>query len=388
MRERTSRREFLRTASAVGLAAGALPMAGATGERALGRAAGLRVLVLGGTGQTGPHFIECALAQGHEITMLNRGNRSEDLFPEVECIIGDRDPAKPEGMDALKKEIEGGRTWDVAVDIWPHVPKIVENAANLVKPAVGHYMYVSSISVYTDDSQPGQDETGPVGEAPDADNQEYTMERFGPFKAECENRVRRIFPNSHTIFRPGLIVGPRDFSHRGVYWPRRVREGGTVIAPPAADHVQFIDGRDLAAFEVLCMERRITGTFNVIGPHPRRPLTFGAYLDLCRRVSGSDATIVHADAAFLAAQGIAPWSELPCWLPQEGETKGFALRSIDRAVAAGLTFRPVEETIRDTYTWWDALDQATRDRCLARGFGVPKEKEEAAVKAWGEKEAG
>jgi 2'-hydroxyisoflavone reductase len=368
---------------------GAIPLIGAAGARAEApRKSGLRVLVLGGTGQTGPHFIECALAQGHEITMLNRGNRSEDLFPDVECIIGDRDPAKADGMDALKKEIDGGRKWDVAVDIWPHVPKMVENAANLVKPAVGHYMYVSSISVYTDDSQPNQDETGPVGEAPDADNQEYTMERFGPFKAECENRVRRIFPDNHTIFRPGLIVGPRDWSHRGVYWPRRVREGGAVVAPPAADRLQFIDGRDLVAFEVACMERGVTGTFNVIGPHPRRPLTFGAYLAMCKGVSKSDAEIVHMPAAFLEEQGVAPWTMLPCWLPQQGESAGFAMRSVDRAVGAGLTFRPVEETIRDTYAWWDAMDDAGRERSLGRGFGVPKEKEAEVVAAWRKRQEG
>ena len=369
-----SRRDFLRTAAATGLAAGIVPTVASRALADCPRASGLRMLVLGGTGQTGPHFIECALAQGHTVTMVNRGNRSESLFPDVECIVGDRDPAKPEGLDALKQAIADGRTWDVAVDIWPHIPKIVENAATLVKPAVGHYLYVSSISAYADHSIANQDETSAVGEAPDADNQEFTMELFGPFKAECENRVRRIFPNNHTIVRPGLIVGPRDFSNRGVYWPVRVRAGGEILAPPADDRIQFIDGRDLVAFEVRCLERGVTGTFNVVGPHPRRPVTMGGYLRICKEVSGSDAVFVHAEADFLEAHEVGAWMELPCWLPAEGEYAGFGTRNIDKAIAAGLEFRPISETVRDTLAWWDTLDEETRKRSASRA-GVSPEKE-------------
>lgn len=369
-----SRRDFLRTAAATGLAAGIVPTVAARALADCPRASGLRMLVLGGTGQTGPHFIECALAQGHTVTMVNRGNRSESLFPDVECIVGDRDPAKADGLDALKQAIADGRTWDVAVDIWPHIPKIVENAATLVKPAVGHYLYVSSLSAYADHSIPNQDETSAVGEAPDADNQEFTMELFGPFKAECENRVRRIFPNNHTIVRPGLIVGPRDFSHRGVYWPVRVRTGGEVLAPPADDRIQFIDGRDLVAFEVRCLERGVTGTFNVVGPHPRRPLTMGAFLQICKEVSGSNAEFVHAEADFLEAHQVGAWGELPCWLPTEGDYAGFGTRNIDKAIAAGLEFRPVSETVRDTVGWWDTLDEEMRKRSASRA-GLAPEKE-------------
>jgi 2'-hydroxyisoflavone reductase len=164
-----------------------------------------------------------------------------------------------------------------------------------------------------------------------------------------------------------------------------VREGGEVLAPPADDLVQVIDGRDLVAFEVVCMERGTNGTFNVTGPNPnppQTPMTFRSMLDTCKDVSKSDATFVYADAAFLEAQGVAPWSEMPCWLPAEGEYAGFATRSIDKAIGAGLTFRPWSETVRDTYTWWDSLDEETKAKSLARGFGVPKDKEAAAVAAW------
>jgi len=377
-----SRREFLRAAAGVALA---LPTGFLFARRALAEDAKpkpLKILVLGGTGQTGPHFIERAIARGHTVTMLNRGNRSEEMFPDVENIIGDRDLAKADGLDALKAAVADGRTWDVAVDIWPQIPRMVETTAELLKPAVGRYMFVSSISVYTDNATPNQDESGPVGEAPDADNQQYTDELFGPFKAECENRVRRIYPDTHTIIRPGLIVGPRDRSYRGVYWPNRVRAGGDVLAPPAEDRIQVIDGRDLVAFQVVCLERGTNGTFNATGPNPSTPMTVRSMLETCKEVSGSDATIVYMDAEFLAEHGVGPWQQLPCWLPSEGDTAGFATRSIDKAVAAGLTFRPWAQTVRDTYAWWDVLGEESRAKSLARGFGVPKEQEAEVIAAW------
>ena len=260
----------------------------------------LKILVLGGTGQTGPHLVEELLARGHTVTLANRGNRSADLFPALECLVTDRALDNPDGLANLAAEVKSGRTWDLCIDIWPHIPKMVETTADLLKDSVGHFMYVSSLSAYADNSQPGMDETAAVLEAPDADNQEFTMELFGPFKAECENRVRRIFPVNHTIFRPGLIVGPRDRSFRGVYWPVRVARGGEVLAPgDGYTLIQNIDARDLTAFQARCMEQGITGTFNVVGPHPRTPLTMRRLLENCREASGSDARCTWVSPAFL-----------------------------------------------------------------------------------------
>jgi len=383
MRTGPSRREFLKT---VTLAAAALNLGGlaasphggrAWAQQAAGRK--LAVLVLGGTGQTGPHLIADLLRRGHQVTMFNRGRRAPELFPEVETLIGDRTFERGDGLRALEDAIAQGRRWDICIDVWPHIPRLVEHTAALLQGHAAHYMFVSSLSAYADNSQPNMDETAPVGEAPDADQLEYTGQLFGPFKAECENRVRRYYPDNHTIFRPGLIVGPRDTSFRGGYWPVRVRRGGVVLAPgDGGDRIQMIDGRDLTAFEVHCMERGTGGTFNVVGPHPRRPLAMRGYLETCRQVSGSDARFVWADPDFLTAQGIGAWMDMPCWVPAVGDYAGFGSRNIDRAVAAGLTFRPLSDTVRDTLTWYDELPQEERDRVTARA-GLSQEREAAAL---------
>jgi 2'-hydroxyisoflavone reductase len=380
-----SRREFIPTLTFAGAALG---LGGApTGllSRAFADDAPprkLKVLVLGGTGQTGPHLIRELLDRGHAVTMVNRGSRSDDLFPEVENIVADRALDKPEGLDALKAELAKGRRWDVAIDVWPHVPKIVEIAAELLKDHVDQYMFVSSVSVYASHGTPGADESDPVSEAPNADNEEYNGANFGPFKAECENRVRRIYPNNHTVFRPGLIVGPRDFSFRGGYWPVRVRRGGEVLAPGSgADQIQIIDGRDLVKFEVRCMERKTTGTFNVVGPHKDNPLTMRAYLEACKQASGSDATFTWVDAQFLEANSVAPWSHMPVWIPPEGDYAGFGSRSNAKAIKAGLTFRPTVDIARDTVAWYDSLTDEQRAG-VTRRAGITAEREREVLDAW------
>lgn len=385
MSKYANRRQFLKTtaltAAAVGIA-GIHPL-----PRALWAqddAQPMKVLVLGGTGQTGPHLVRKLIARGHTVTLFNRGKRSSELFPEVECLIGDRDLAAEDGLKALADAVAGGRRWDICIDIWPHIPKIVENTATLLTESVDHFMYVSSISVYTDDSTPNADESAAVGEAPNADEMEFGWDLFGPFKAECENRVRRLYPENHTIFRPGLIVGPRDFSYRGGYWPARVRKGGEVLAPgDGSTRIQMIDGRDLTAFEAHCMEKRIGGTFNCTGPRPEDALTMKAYLETCKRATDSDAEFVWADTGFLEEQEIGGWMDMPCWLPDDGEYAGFGQRNVDKAVAAGLVFRPLEETVVDTLSWLDGLTEERRAGVVSRA-GLSEEREQAALAAWHE----
>ena len=346
----------------------------------------LKILVLGGTGQTGPHFIRQALAHGHAITMFNRGSRSDELFPNVENLIGNRFPEQGEGLSALEEAVSEGRKWDVVLDVWPHIPRLVEETAKLLQNNADRYMFVSSMSVYEDSSEKNQDESAKVGEAPDADNMEFNWQLFGPFKAECENRVRRLFPGErHTVWRPGLIIGPRDFSFRGGYWPVRVRTGGEVLAPGDGEtRIQNIDGRDLVEFELLCMERGVHGTFNVVGPHPRNPLTMKRMLDVCKNVSDSDAAFTWAPADFLAEHQVGPWMQMPCWLPSDGEYAGFGSRNIDKAVGAGLTFRPLAQTIEDTLQWYDDLPDDARQGLHQRA-GIPQEKEAEVLAAWHEK---
>jgi 2'-hydroxyisoflavone reductase len=343
----------------------------------------LDILVLGGTGQTGPHFIRAALDHGHNVTMFNRGHRSAELFPDVECLIGDRN--EPDGLKAIEEEIAKGRRWDVVIDIWPSHPKLVDASASLLKDAADRYMFVSSISVYADHSVPHSDETAEVQKAPENwRDLEFSMELYGAFKAECENRVRLYFPEHNTIFRPGLIVGPRDFSFRGGYWPVRVRSGGEVMAPgDPSDPIQIVDGRDLAAFELLCMEKNINGTFDVTGP--KEPLTIGAYLEACKKATGSDATFTWVPAEFLETHEVSAWMNMPTWVPPEGEYAGFGNRNVNKAIAAGLVFRPLTETITDTLTWYDGLDEKARAGVTSRA-GMPAEREAEVLAAWHEQE--
>jgi 2'-hydroxyisoflavone reductase len=382
-----SRREFLKTAALTGAAVG-LTGIGANLPRRIWAhdtiGEQMNVLVLGGTGQTGPLLIQELISQQHTVTMFNRGKRSAELFPEVECLIGDRGLDVPDGLAALEAAVAQGRSWDVCIDIWPQIPRMVENTALLLRPAVGHYMFVSSMSVYADDSTPDENESAAVLEAPEADEMEYKDELFGPFKAECENRVRRIYPDEHTIFRPGLIVGPRDSSFRGGYWPVRLQKGGETLAPGSGDDpVQFIDGRDLVIFQVLCMNSLIGGTMNVTGPHPMRPLTMRRYLEACQAVSESDADIVWADEEFLEQQEVGPWVDMPCWLPSDGEYAGFFRRNIDLALERGLGFRPLEVTIRDTLAWFDELPGERRAE-VAQRVGLSPEREAEVLAVWNE----
>ena len=388
MPRHTSRRRFLRTALLAATFVGIVATVGATIRTARAEEKAprpLKILVLGGTGQTGPHFIRAALDHGHTVTMFNRGNRSEELFPEVECLIGDRN--EPDGLKALEDAIADGRTWDVCIDIWPSHPKLVDASASLLKDAVGHYMFVSSISAYAEHATPHQDETAPVAEAPENwRDLEFSMELYGAFKAECENRVRHYFPDKHTIFRPGLIVGPRDFSFRGGYWPVRVRKGGETLAPGnPSDPIQIVDGRDLADFELLCMERGTTGTFNVTGP--KDPLTIGAYLEGCKKATGSDATFTWVPASFLEAQEVSAWMNMPTWIPPDGEYAGFGSYNVNKAIAAGLKYRPLSETVLDTLTWYDSLDEKVRDGVTQRA-GLPSEREAEVLAAWHAEEKG
>lgn len=379
-----TRRKFLKTTALTGAALGAASLTSPFIGRVWAADRSLKVLILGGTGQTGPHLVHELLDRGHTVTLCNRGNRSQEMFPDLECIVADRDLEKPEGLDALRVEVDKGRKWDVCIDIWPHIPKIVETTAELLKNNISHFMYVSSLSAYADNSQPNMDETAETSDAPDADTTEFGWELFGPFKGECEKRVRRIYPDNHTIYRPGLIVGPRDFSFRGVYWPVRVQRGGEILAPGSGyDRIQIIDARDLTAFQVRCMEQGTGGTFNVIGPHPKTPLTMRRLLENCRTVTGSDATFVWASNAFLEQHEVGPWMNMPCWIPAEGDYAGFGSRSNLKAIAAGLRFRSVAETVKDTLTWYNGLDEEQQGRINTRA-GLPAEREAEVLAAWHE----
>jgi 2'-hydroxyisoflavone reductase len=289
----------------------------------------MRLLVLGGTRFLGRAFVDAALARGHELTLFNRGRTNPQLFAQVQRLHGDR--------TADLSTLAGGH-WDAVVDVAAYHPRVARLSAETLHDAVDRYLFVSSVSVYADQSLP-QHEDGSVLELADPDD--VSADSYGARKAACEMKVARLFGARATIVRPGLIVGPHDSTDRFSYWPKRIARGGRVLAPGHPDDpLQFVDVRDLAAFLLRIVEDDRPGTFNATG----RAVAFGRLLDECRRVTGGDAEFVWVPSERLLEMGLDPWMGVPLWIAAPGW--GAANRvPIDRALAAGLAFRPLAETI-------------------------------------------
>jgi len=261
----------------------------------------MRYLILGGTVFLGRALVQAALARGHSLTLFNRGQSNPDLFPKVEQLHGDR----ATDLSALQ-----GRHWDAVIDTCGYVPRIVRLSAEALAGATDHYTFISSLSVYADTSQPGTDESAPVGTLEDETVEQVTGETYGPLKALCERAVEQTLPGRALVIRPGLIVGPFDPTDRFTYWPHRVAQGGEVLAPGRpARPVQFIDVRDLAEWTLDMVEAKRTGVYNADGP--AQPLPMEQLLDTCKIVSGSAARFTWASEEFSAEQQVEAWSQMP-----------------------------------------------------------------------------
>src|SRR5215510_7707905 len=345
---RTTRRQFIKLSAATGSAL-------AFGTRSVTLFAKesvkpLRILILGGTGFTGPYQVRYALSRGHKVTTFNRGKTHPGELPnDVEQLIGDRNGQ----LDALKN-----RQWDVAIDNPTTLPAWVRDAAQILKGNVERYVFISTISVYGE-VKTGPDENTPTEKYGGADPYKETLEAmkaggyktYGPLKALSEREAEKWFPGKALIIRPGLIVGPRDESDRFTYWPVRIDRAGDVLAPgKPADPVQFIDARDLAEWVIRMAEQGTTGTFNATGP--KNKLTIGEMLDGIKQATRSNAQFTWADADFLAAQKVRPWSDMPVWVPPRGDEGGFSMISIKRALDKGLTFRSIADTTQATLEWF------------------------------------
>ncbi len=334
----------------------------------------LSILILGGTGFTGPHQVRYALSRGHKVTLFNRGRRPQEWPAEVEELVGDRDT---NDYSALK-----GRKWDVCIDNPATLPHWVRDAAAVLKGNVKHYVFISTISVYAGNSKIGTDETAPrekyAGKDALAENSaalKANMRLYGPLKAFSEDEAHRQFEGVTTVIRPGLIVGPGDETDRFSYWPVRLARGGEVLVPPAADPVQFIDARDLAEWTIRIAETRVFGDFN--GHGPDYPLSMGALLYGIRAVTAGGAKLREASADFLSQNKVNMWSDMPVWVPGSGETAGFHRRLNTSAIAAGLTFRPLAVTATDTLAWWE---QQPAERKKSMRAGLTAEREVALLK--------
>ena len=374
----TTRRDLFKL-GALAAAAAALPsFATAAGEaKPVGKAAKpLNILILGGTGFTGPFQVEYALKRGHKVTLFNRGKRPSPEWPAaVEQLHGDRNTGD---LSALK-----GRKWDVCIDNPTSLPFWVRDAGQVLKGNVGHYLFISTISVYADGSKPGINENSPLAQYKGKDAMAETQQTlradienlYGPLKALSEAEAHKQFGKNVTIVRPGYIVGPRDETDRFTYWPHRVAQGGEILVPgDGHDPIQIIDGRDLGEWMIRLAEAGTTGTFNACGPD--YPLSMDAMLYGCQAVTGGGMTLTHVSPAFLDEQQVG----LPIWVPsKDNPYAGYGAVSNERAIAAGLTFRPLATTVQDLLAWFHSLPA---ERQAKLGAGITREKEAELLKAW------
>jgi 2'-hydroxyisoflavone reductase len=335
----------------------------------------MKVLIFGGTMFLGRHLVEALLARGHEVTLFNRGRTRPELFTQLEQLRGERDGK----LEALAQAVNAGRHWDAAIDCCGYVPRVVRQSAALLRDAVGRYLFVSSVSVYAEFSQPNTPEDAPLAVLSDLASEEV-MRDYGALKAACEREVATVFADRSLVVRPGLIVGPWDPTGRFTYWVQRAAEGGEMLAPgdPHAP-VQVIDARDLAAWIVAALEQNRGGVFNLAGPVGG--CSFDDLLSACCVAAPAAAatTVTWVSAEFLAAHKVAPWSELPLWLPHDDGGRFTA--DIRRAIDTGLVTRPVAGTARDTLAWARANPNAVRSERHPPA-GISREREAQLLAEW------
>ncbi len=337
----------------------------------------MKILVLGGSRFLGRSFVEEALAQNHEVTIINRGTQNEGL-KDVEILTGDRFG----DLSSLH-----GRYWDVVLDTSGFIPYTVQNTVELLKDRVKQYAFISSISVYRDWIPENVDENYPVLEISLEEANEHSKgaggplyEYYGQFKALCERIVEDAMPGRALNVRAGQLIGPNDYTDRIPYWIHRIAKGGKVLAPGNPERrVQVIDIKDLSKWILSLMKSGTAGTFNATGPD--RTLTMKEFLQACVRVTGSNAELVWADEKFLFEKGVSPWTEMPLWVPEQYPIapeltepwKGAFSISIEKAIASGLRLRPLLESLAEIYEW-EKMRNLTEEEWKS-GMNSEKERE-------------
>lgn len=360
-----NRRELMKMGSAA--AAGLLLSEGALAQAATAKP--LKVLIFGGTGFIGPHFVRELSAGGHKLTLFNRGKRNPGMFPNIETLIGDRNVAGAH-------EVLKGRDWDVVVDDSGYFPRQVTASTEILKDRVQHYIYVSSISAYADLTPAGIDEDYQLAPLDDADAKEITEKNYGGLKAACEKIVEQTFGARQAVIRPTYIVGPGDHTDRFTYWPWRVARGGEMFAPGTpSDPIQFIDVRDFAEFMRLSVEQRIAGRYNMC--NPAGAVTMGDLLETSMRVTKADTKLRWAPLKFLEENKLLESGELTTWSPPSGEYAGASLVSSARAVGKGLRFRDLQTTVRDLLAWHEQRPAEQKQKLRA---GLTPEREAELLK--------
>jgi 2'-hydroxyisoflavone reductase len=322
----------------------------------------MRILIIGGTRFVGHAMAEAALDAGHDVSLLHR-HATEEL-PGATHLLADRDG---------DLSVLDGLAFDATIDVCAYVPGQVRSLHATLADRGGHHLFVSTVSVYEEPDGPGAGEDSPLFAPAPEDATEVTNETYGPLKVTCENVATELYAaGGLTIIRPTYVVGPRDMTARYPWWVLRAARGGNVISPgPAEAPMQYIDARDMGAWTVRLAEQRVAGTFTAAHPHT----TFGALLDETLGAVQSDARLVMVDGDWLAGQGV-DGLQLPLWT--EGGVEWSLAMATDKAQAAGLTYRPFADTVRDTLAW----AEANPDQSVSEQWGLSPERELELLSAW------
>ncbi|MFJ7931247.1 NAD-dependent epimerase/dehydratase family protein [Peribacillus sp. NPDC096448] len=329
----------------------------------------MNILILGGTRFLGRYLAKAAIGKGHIVTLFNRGS-DPYVFPEIEQLRGDRDG----DLEMLK-----GRQWDAVIDTSGFIPRTVLKSCRLLNQ-VKHYTYISSISVYSDPTEPGIDENGEVHSLNEDKAEKISRgtagpiygEYYGPLKSLSEKVAEKELPGKVLSIRAGQIVGPYDYTDRLPYWLKRIAEGGEILAPGRPGRpIQVIDARDLAQWIIQMIEKSKTGTYNAVGPD--YTLTMGQLLEGCKKVTRSNAAFTWVSEKFLNDNKVEPWGEMPLWIPEEfplpggkEPLNGFLAVDNDKAINNGLTFRPLTETLEDIWNWEKGRPESARKAGILR----------------------
>lgn len=329
----------------------------------------MRILIIGGGVFVGRHITDALLSAGHRVTHFNRGIAAPGRS-DVETVTGDR-------IRDLHRL--GNRTWDAVVDTCGYVPEALRVSTNALNGRAGRYVFISTVSVYDYDrigAGDAIDENATKATLPPgADTTKVTPETYGALKLSCEGRVLEAFGDRATILRCGLMVGPYDPTDRFTYWVLRCTRAGRMLAPGGLENpMQFIDARDVAAFTVPALENQTGGVFNVTGLPDAT--TFGTLFCECARVAGQRPEIVWLDPDAIARAGLQEWKDLPLWVADLEFMRTFHSVRVDRGLAAGLRFRPLAETVRDTIAW-----AQTRPADYRAKHGITAEREAQALAA-------
>ena len=372
---KSSRRAFLRSTAVTttGLGLGLNTFGRSKQKKIKNSSSSLRILILGGTAFTGPHQIKYALDRGHKISIFNRGKTKptvhKKLFDRVEHLVGDRN----DNLTALES-----REWDAVIDNSATYPRWVRQTTEILKGNAGTYLFTSSLSVHASFDKRGLNEENPVATTDDPTVED--MSKYGALKALSEDVTRKAFRNGAIIVRPHLIVGPGDTTDRWTYWPVRIERGGEVLSPGTPSHqTQYIDARDLAEFDIHLIEKGMAGTYSAVGPLAKYSMAEMLYG--IRAVVSNKVSFTWVDQEFLSENEVASWREMTAWMPSGGEYDGFTSFDNSKAVSAGLTYRPLAQTARDTLNWWHTLPDERKKNPKA---GLASDKEKEVLKNWKE----